>query len=120
MQLKDCNTVMGQPITNITDAGKSKFAARLEPLHPVSLTEQEGALLVEDQDHSVLQLGRQVEREARPREPGLRRRNPSCHIVHNVLAACKSQDALKTILCLSNLKNTLQNIPIEKHRCYVI
>lgn len=65
-----------------------------------TLTEQEAALLVEDENHSVLQLGRQVEREARPGEPRARWRNPSCHIVHNVLAAHESQDAFKTILNL--------------------
>lgn len=76
-----------------TDAGKSKFL-------PLPLTEQKAALLAVEEDHSVLRLGRQVEGEARPGEPRLRWRNPSCHIGHNVLAAFESQDAFNTISSL--------------------
>lgn len=69
--------IQKQSTADITDAGNVKFATLHEPLYQFPLSEQEAALLVEDENHSVLQLGRQVEREVRPGEPRLRLRNLS-------------------------------------------
>lgn len=54
-------------------------------LGPSPLTEQEGTLTVEDQHHAVLQLGGQVEREARPRQSGLWWKHSTQHVVHDVV-----------------------------------
>lgn len=51
-----------------------------------SLTQQQAALPVVDYDHSILKLGRQVEGELGFGQVGLRRRNLSCHVVHDVPA----------------------------------
>lgn len=52
----------------------------------VSLTQENGALAVEDHNNAILELGGEVEGEARPWQTWMRWWDLLQHIVHDVLA----------------------------------
>lgn len=54
---------------------------------PLSLTQKETTLAVVDDNHPILQLGGQVEGEARPRETRAEWSHLDRHVIHDVLTA---------------------------------
>lgn len=72
-------------------------------LGPSVLTQQEGTLAVEDHHHAVLQLGGQVEGEARPRQPRLWWKDFTQHVVHDVVTGRGGRDKLVLLIYVIEL-----------------
>lgn len=76
--------------TNVKKKRKGLKRSRAPPPPPVRrplLTQENNTLLVEDDHDAVLELGGEVEGEARPRQTGPGGRDLLQHVVHDVITA---------------------------------
>lgn len=89
----------GGPLQDMANVGGlTAYCIMCGEMGPSALTKQEGTLTVEDQHHAVLQLGGQVEGEARPRKAWLWRKNSAQHIVHDVVTVRGVRGKLRSFI----------------------